>query len=463
MFDLIPSDQEKAPLALRLARSIVGWEIGGFPSDVGAKARICLLDFLGGALEACRLPWSRQAAAIAASGGNATIIGGADRVSQADAAFANAVSGHGLVRDDMHAPSLSHLGTVVWPALLAFAQQTRVDGRRLIAAGVIGYEVGAKLGRALAGPDFARRFRPTGFTGPVAAAAACAHLIGLDERRTASAIALAANMVGGLNQWPYQGGEEMFFHAGLAARNATTAVRLAECGALGSERALDGEAGLLPTFGSAPTVPDLTLFDGEPEILAVYCKPVPACNFAQTPCLAMLELVLAESIDPEEVSRIELHMPRAAKDYPGCDHAGPFAHVLQAKMSIPYAVASALLHGTVDEAGYRNLADPRLLALTAKMVLQADDRLTAAFPQRQGAEVTVTLQDGRERSCRLADIVPADESRVRRRFREAAAERIGPDRTAALEQAVDCLAELDDAGKLMELVGGLPPPNHRQD
>jgi len=55
---------------------------------------------------------------------------------------------------------------------------------------------------------------------------------------------LAANTTAGLNEWPYSGGDEMFFHPGFAARNAVTAVELAELGARASETALDGPSGL---------------------------------------------------------------------------------------------------------------------------------------------------------------------------------------------------------------------------
>ena len=166
-----------------------------------------------------------------------------------DATFANAVAGHGLVREDMHTGSVSHLGVVVLPPLLALAQERRVDGRAFTAAAVIGYEVGARVGRALVTPEFTRTFRPTAFTGPLASAAACSRLLDADAEITASALALAANMAGGQNQWPHTGADEMFFHPGIAARNGLTAARLAALGAHGSEEALDGElviAGLSP-------------------------------------------------------------------------------------------------------------------------------------------------------------------------------------------------------------------------
>jgi 2-methylcitrate dehydratase PrpD len=42
----------------------------------------------------------------------------------------------------MHTGSVSHLGIVVLPPLLALAQQRRGDGRSFAAAAIVGYEVG---------------------------------------------------------------------------------------------------------------------------------------------------------------------------------------------------------------------------------------------------------------------------------------------------------------------------------
>ena len=63
--------------------------------------------------------------------GPAHIVGTAQRSSVLQAAFANAVAGHGLVREDMHAGSVSHLGVVVLPSLLALSESRRIVGPRL--------------------------------------------------------------------------------------------------------------------------------------------------------------------------------------------------------------------------------------------------------------------------------------------------------------------------------------------
>jgi 2-methylcitrate dehydratase PrpD len=441
-----------APLSIRMASAIAAKRDGDISAAAREKLRICLLDFLACAFEAHSLPWARQAQALATAGaGPCSIVGTNINAPAIDAVFANSVAGHGLVREDMHTGSVSHLGIVVLPPLLALAQQQRVDGRSFTTAAIVGYEVGGRIGRALVTPEFARTFRPTGFTGPLAAAAACSKLLGLDEAGTANALSLAANFVGGQNQWPHTGGDEMFFEAGVAARNGLTAARLAAGGSYGSEKALDGEAGLLTAYRPDHKAPDVRLFDGEPEIMSVFFKPVPVCNFAQTPCLAAVALAEDNRLDPSEIVAVEVSASRAAKAYPGCDYAGPFARVLQAKMSIHYAVASALTRGSVDEASYLKLDDPALLALAAKVTVTAGDDFTAAFPAKQGAEVTVRLKNGCVLSNRLPDVIPADLDLIRRRFHAAAAKAIGADTANALEAAVDNLDRSTDVGALMQL------------
>src|SRR5262245_49842681 len=100
--------------------------------EVVAKVKICLLDYLSCAYESLDLPWSLQAMQIAAAG-PAAVVGSSQSASPADAAFVNAILGHGLVREDMHTGSVSHLGVVMFPTLLALAEGCAVKGRDYIA------------------------------------------------------------------------------------------------------------------------------------------------------------------------------------------------------------------------------------------------------------------------------------------------------------------------------------------
>ncbi|QOG21975.1 MULTISPECIES: MmgE/PrpD family protein [Bradyrhizobium] len=443
-----PTGSGKVSLARQMARSVLALDLGDFGPDVVAKAKLCLLDFLSCAFEAGQHPWSRQAVAVAQGGGNATIIGTSQLSSPADAAFANAVMGHGLVREDMHAASIAHHGVVIWPTLLALSEQAPLHGARLLAAAIIGYETGARIGRALLTSDLARLYRPTGLVAPPGAALAGSFALGLSEDAATSAIAIAANTSSGLNEWPHAGGSDMYFHPGFAASNAIKAIGLAAAGAFGSETILEGEAGLFAAYRRQAAPDSIALFpDGECEIMAVYNKPVPACNFAQTAAQAALRVSL-ELASADEIDRVVIRAPDAAVRYPGCDSMGPYRNALQAKMSIPFSVAATLARGEIEEENYSEPDDADIIRLVAITDLEADPGFTAAFPGKQGADVSVHLRSGRAIRHALPDVIAATPSEIRARFRAAAAGVLGEDRAHRLEQLIDDCEQLGSAGAI---------------
>ena len=440
-----------------IARSCARWvratSTARLEHDVVEKAKTCLRDMISVAAQACDLSSSRQALDFAAAmgGSGATLIGSSRRASAAEAAFANATVAHGLVQEDMHTPSVSHIGVVVWPTLLALSEHAPASGDDLIAGGVVGYQVMGRLGQALITKDLARLVRPTGLIGAIGAAAAGARLLRLSEDETASALSLAANTAGGLNEWPHVGGDEMFFHAGNAARNAVTAVLLAKAGARGAESALDGRAGLFAAYRGTPRA-ELDL-DGAWEILSVYHKPAPACNYAQTPAQAAYAVLKKSLIHPHEIERVVVKTFPEAIAYPGCDHAGPYRNLLQAKMSIQFVVAATLAAGHLDDRALRDFSDEGEAARVARRVhLESDAQFAAAYPQRQGAEVLVWLKSGTRYSARLAALVPLDEQGVRDRFKRAVSRLLGEARARELEREIDALPATPDAARIARLL-----------
>jgi 2-methylcitrate dehydratase PrpD len=253
---------------------------------------------------------------------------------------------------------------------------------------------------------------------------------------------LAANTVSGLNEWPATGADEMFFHAGFAARNAVTSVDLAAMGAYASETALDGAAGLFAALGRSDRAADVQLFSGDPEILAVYHKPAPACNYAQTACQVARLLAVEDRLDTREIAAIGVRASAAALNYPGCNSTGPFERTLQAKMSIQYCVAATLVRGAIEEANYRLLADPEVRRLIGVTTLEEAREFTDAYPRLQGTEIAIALRNGKTIRRRLEDVVPATPSEIRARFC-----------SSPLESMIDSLEQQEDIRGLVELLG----------
>lgn len=439
---------DEVSMARALARAALAVDLGRFDDAVIAKAKICLFDFLSCAFEARNHPWSRQAIGIARDiSHGATVVGTGKQATPGDAAFANAVMGHGLVREDMHAASICHHGVVIWPTLLALSERTPSSGATLLAAAIVGYETGAQIGRALFNADLARLYRPTGLVAPLGAAMAGSYALGFGEDAATSAIAIAANTSSGLNEWPRAGGSEMYFHPGFAARNAIAAIELAEAGALASETILEGEAGLFAAYRRQPAPATIRLFSGEPEIMAVYNKPAPACNFAQTAAQAALRAA-REIGSAENIATVSIRVPEAAARYPGCDSKGPFDNALQAKMSISFSVAAVLARGALEEDNYADIGDRNILRLVASTDLQSEAGLTAAFPANQGAEVIAGLHNGTTVRQRLDNVIAATPEEIRARFRLAARDAIGERRALRLEELIDDCAKLSSSGAI---------------
>jgi 2-methylcitrate dehydratase PrpD len=194
------------------------------------------------------------------------------------------------------------------------------------------------------------------------------------------------------------------------------------------------------------------LFQASPEILSVYHKPVPACNFAQTPSQAALKIALERTGPSSRIVSIAIRVPRAGALYPGCNSSGPFAHILQAKMSIQYNVATALMLGALTERNFTLLDDAEVKRLIGVTTLQVDDDLTRAYPGLQGGEVEVRDADGKTYRARLEDVVNATEADVRARFRSALGDAVGSARAADIEALIDRLDQADSAGQLGELL-----------
>jgi 2-methylcitrate dehydratase PrpD len=181
--------------------------------------------------------------------------------------------------------------------------------------------------------------------------------------------------------------------------------------------------------------------------MAVYNKPAPACNFAQTASQAALRAA-AELGRSDDIAAISIRAPEAAVRYPGCDSKGPYRNALQAKMSIPFSVAATLLRGAIEEDNYAEIDHPEILRLVGLTELRSDAQFTAAFPEKQGAEVGVRLRSGATIRKRLDDVIAATPDEIRARFRQAAASAIGGSRALELERLIATCESLSDSSAI---------------
>src|SRR5437667_9684600 len=199
----------------------------------------------------------QQVVAQESSGLQCSVLGTGLRTSATNAALANGTAAHAHDYDDMCFVSLAHPSAPLVAAALAVAELDGRPGRGLLDAYVVGFELEARLGRAMNPRHYQRGWHCTSTIGTIGAAAAAARLLDLDEAAAGHALAIAASEACGLKE--NFGTMVKPLHAGLAARNGVLAALLGRAGMTAAAGALIGPQGFVKAMDGerAPSVDEL--------------------------------------------------------------------------------------------------------------------------------------------------------------------------------------------------------------
>src|SRR5699024_11056044 len=154
-------------------------------------------------------------------------------------------NGHLLDFDDMLPSFSGHPSAVVVPALLTVGGQTGADVDELLAALVVGTEVGDWVASHVMPGHYDAGWHATGTIGTFAAAAAICHLRGLGHDEWISALDAAATQAAGLKAMFGTLAKPM--HAGNSSQAGVVAASLSTISP-SSGRALTGETGFIANY-----------------------------------------------------------------------------------------------------------------------------------------------------------------------------------------------------------------------
>lgn len=390
--------------ATALARWITG-ELA-VPAEVDAAALRHLLDGLGNAVAAARAHAADPAVSVAVGLGGpteATVLGTGTRISAPAAALANGTLVHALDFDDTHAGGLVHATAVVLPAALAVGEQVGADGRRVLDAAVVGYEVACRVAAAAPHGFHAGGLHATMVAGVFSSAAVAARLMGLDAATTVNALGIAGSQAGGLLAFLATGASTKQLHPGFASQSGILAARLAAAGATGPETVFDGPHGVYDALATGPVDVGVILRDlgsSDPrgwETTRIGIKPWPTCQLAHATMAAAREALAAAGVGAEEVTALhaQVHPDSAAvvcaTDRDLTRPVSPYA----AKFSLPWSVAAILVDGHVGVDTYApaNLDRPEITALAGRITW--DETAGDGVAADASGDVVLTLADGR--------------------------------------------------------------------
>src|SRR5579864_377399 len=243
---------ENFSLSRALVRTVRGIRWDETPDDAREVARHCLLDFFGVAIAGSREPLTNilvNEIVNSERSTEASLIGREERASRLTAALVNGAAGHALDFDDTHMAMGGHPSAPIIPAILALAETTGASGRDVLEAIVVGVETECRLGALIGAQHYTIGFHSTGTLGTFGAAAACAHLLNLDEDGWLRALGLAGTQAAGLKSG--FGTMAKPLHSGRAASNGLFSALAARGGYTSNPAILETEAGFFATHSGA--------------------------------------------------------------------------------------------------------------------------------------------------------------------------------------------------------------------
>lgn len=422
------------------------------PGEARRLAERAILDTVGVTLAGADAEAGTIASATLDDGtGETTVLGRDERRPLADAVFTNATAGHALDFDDVALAAMDgHPSVPMVAPLLAVGEREGASGREVLTAYVAGFETQNYLSRPISPGHYEGGWHATSTIGVFGAAAAVARLLGLSPERTEHALDIAASMPAGLKR--NFGSTTKPIHAGQAARSGTTAALLAAEGATADSAAIAGDRGFLELYRGDGTpalerLPDLgtrwsLLEDG------IDVKKYPCCYYTHAAIHAASSLAAAEDLEPGSVDEVVVTASRGAAD--ALAHDDPDTG-LEAKFSMPYLVASAIVRDRVDLAAFDEdrIDDPAVQSVRERVRLTVDDALAY---DSNAARVEVTTRSGteyerfRERPPGTHDDPLSDEE-LHGKFRMCA------EHTPATVDVDDALASLGDLGSVSDVSG----------
>lgn len=326
--------------------------------------------------------------------GPSEILVSRKRTSPHFAALVNGASSHVVEQDDVHNGAVFHPATVVFPAVLAAAQETGASGRDFIAASVVGYEAGVRIGAYL-GRSHYQVFHTTGTAGTLAAAAAVAHLLSADETIMLHALGSAGTQAAGLWEFLRDAADSKQLHTAKAAADGLLSAYIARDGFTGASRILEGKQGMAARMSLDPDPARLTGGLGQRwAVLETSFKFHASCRHNHPAADALLQAMQEHDLSPDRIRHVRARVHAAAIDVLGPVTDPRTIH--QSKFSMGFALALAALRGRVGISEFTEeaLCDPELRAFHDRVEMVLAPEIDAAYPERWIGLVEVETTDG---------------------------------------------------------------------
>ncbi|MEM7532127.1 MAG: MmgE/PrpD family protein [Chloroflexota bacterium] len=391
----------------QLAEMTATTHYNDIPEAVIIDAQRSVLDWLGSALAGALEPPARMVQRMVTTLGasaEATVFDGG-RSSAAGAALVNGTATHILEYDDVHKGATLHAAAPVIPAALSVAEREGASGQDFLRAVVLGYEASLRIGEAV-NPSHYRYWHPTGTSATFGAAVAAGTLLKLNPAQMLDALGSAGTQASGLWEFNADGAMSKHLHPGKAAFNGIVSADLAKLGFTGATRILEGERGFFRATTTSYDESRVTDGLGSVWKISENCYKLHSCCGHTHTAIDVTQDLRGELVEDIPIADqiAQIHIATYGPGYEIVKEMAPQTPY-QAKFSIAYCVAIALLEGVVGleqfdtqrfgTDGSSGVQDANVNALLAKTTVVVDEALSAMYPAAWPVRLTITLADGR--------------------------------------------------------------------
>lgn len=384
----------------QLAKWVTDFKLNPADTEIISETRKRIFDFVVSAMAGYKVnPVFNKAvervADIMSNQRQSSVLFKKQKQSIINSAFINATYGHGADLDDGHKTANGHPGVATIPAILALAEYLDSSPMDVYEAMIIGYEVYIRVSNAVQPSLLHRGFHGTGVVGAIAASAACAKLLKLDERKTHNAISLGAVQASGLFEVSESGQMAKPINPANACSTGIIAALLANEGAEGPDNPLEGKKGFFGAFADKTDLNSITETLGKELLIkTAYYKMYPACRHLHPEVDAAAMISKERQFNTNEIEKItittyhnallvtgNIMIPRSVDD---------------AKFSMVYATIRGLQHGNYDfnDLHVENGISQETIDLIKKTVIMPDESFEDKEKNIRGGQVTVDFKDG---------------------------------------------------------------------
>lgn len=394
--------------------------------------------------------------------GECTVIGSDLKTDVRSASLINGVAIRGLDYNDVYWKQDPSHPSDLLPAAFCVGEREKRSGKDLLVATVIAYELEMRLMEA-AFPGIRElglhHATLTAFVSPVVAG----KMLDLNAEQITNAIGISGShnvtlgaVTAGTLTMMKNTVDPMATEAGVFA------ALLAQKGYQGTMPIFEGREGLFEAIGEdwKPEVLTDCLESKNFKIVDCSIKPFPCEALTHAPISAVLDLVSAHDLQPEQIESIEIHTLKRAAEILADEKKYIIDSRETADHSLPYCIAAAVVRRklTPNEFNKESLKDAQILANVPKVKAVLEPSFEERFPAEQPCKVVIKLTNGE--TLQTARAYPKGDPRdqlstaeLKEKFSILADGILDEAQCEAVYDAVYDLENIAEIGDLMKLLG----------